>query len=92
MPKWVFLLILLAPLIQLVSFFVILQETYGERVDASSPLISQPNEEVRLVNSLQKMKYLPELVKYMFPLSLNFVCGFLINQCFVSILIRPDFY
>lgn len=85
-PKLTFLLMLFVPFVQLLSFFVILVEPRSEitnNADETRPLISQPNHPT--ISFAQKLKCIPNLMKYVVPLSIEFLCEYLINQGLVSI-------
>lgn len=92
-PKFILLLMLIIPLLQLVAFLLIKEpnnrDLFASSSEATTSLIDDSMEQSvtdgeTLLNISEKLRYSPKVLKYFFPLSLNFFCEFIINQGLVS--------
>lgn len=96
-PETTLLMMLFVPLIQFLTFFIVLQEPHGLWTTLASPssstsLIDHNNIQPDAVGVgghapltfSQKVDYLPNMVKYVLPLFSVYLCEYFINQGLVS--------
>lgn len=100
LPETTLLLMIFVPVIQCVTFFIVLQEPHGLWTTLISPssstsLINDHNviqpapvpiaaDGYAPLTLSQKIDYLPNMLKYVLPLLAVYLCEYLINQGLVS--------
>lgn len=95
-PEKTLLMMLFVPLIQFLTFFIVLREPHGLWATLTSPssstsLIDHANtiqpeatDGHAPLTFAQKIDYLPNLMKYVLPLFSVYLCEYFINQGLVS--------
>lgn len=95
LPETTLLMMLVVPVLQIITFFVVLQEPHGLWATLASPSPSTSLIDHNMVQSeavgghapltfSQKVDYIPKMLKYVLPLFSVYLCEYFINQGLVS--------
>lgn len=104
-PEKTLLMMLFVPLIQFLTFFIVLREPHGLWTTLTTPSSSTSLIDHTNTNTIQpeatdghapltfaqKIDYLPNLMKYVLPLFSVYVCEYFINQGLVSEILKKSF-